>query len=117
MPVLWRVGRGMIFVITKNDIEGFHQWSEAPETVAFLRDQHRHIFNIQCQFEVSHEEREIEIIMQQWAIEDYLKNKYGNPCEFGGMSCESIAKELLQQFNAYEVKVLEDGAGGAIVRR
>ena len=107
----------MIFVLTKNDVEGFHFWKEAPEIVSFLRDKHRHIFNIYCKFEVSHEEREIEIIMQQWEIEDYLKSKYGNPCEFGGMSCESIAREILEAFNAYEVKVLEDGAGGAIVRR
>ena len=107
----------MILILTENNIEGFHQWKEAPEEVKFLRDQHRHIFNIQCQFEVSHEEREIEIIMQQWEIEKYLFNKYGNPCKFGGMSCESIARELLEHFNAYEVKVLEDGAGGAIVRK
>lgn len=107
----------MILILTKNDIEGFHQWTEAPEEVKFLRERHRHIFEIYCQFEVSHEEREIEIIMQQWEIEKYLISKYGKPCEFGGMSCESIAREILESFNAYEVKVLEDGAGGAIVRK
>lgn len=107
----------MILVLTKNNVEGFHKWSEAPEEVAFLRDQHRHIFEITCLFEVSHEEREIEIILQQREIEKYLYIKYGSPCDFGGMSCESIATDLLEYFNAYEVKVLEDGEGGAIVRK
>lgn len=107
----------MILIVTKNEVEGFHAWEQAPEKVAFLRDQHRHVFEIYSQFEVSHEEREIEIIMQQWEIEEYLHNKYGKPCAFGGMSCESIAREILERFNAYEVKVLEDGAGGAIVRK
>lgn len=107
----------MILVLTKNNVEGYHKYEDAPESVAFLKDKHRHIFEITCQFEVSHEDRQIEIIMQQWEIEKYLCEKYGSPCEFGSMSCESIARELLEHFNAYEVKVLEDGAGGAIVRK
>lgn len=106
----------MILIQTKNDIEGFHYWDDAPEQVCFLSDRHRHIFEIYCQFEVSHEDREIEIILMQHEIEKYLYENYRKPCEFGGMSCESIAKEIKQRFNAYEVKVLEDGAGGAIVR-
>lgn len=106
----------MILIQTKNDVEGFHRWEQAPKEVAFLRDTHRHTFEIYCQFEVSHEEREIEIFLKQWEIEQYLNDKYGKPCKFGGMSCESIARELKEKFNAYEVKVLEDGAGGAIVR-
>lgn len=117
MSVLWRVGGSMILVLTKNNIEGFHEWSNAPEKVSFLRNQHRHIFNIYCTFEVTHADRQIEIIMKQWEIEEYLKNKYGSPCLFGGLSCEHIAAELLQKFEAVEVKVLEDEAGGAIVRR
>jgi len=107
----------MILVQTKNFVEGFHEWSKAPKKVLFLRNQHRHIFDITCQFEVTDEDREIELIMQQWEIEKYLYNKYGNPCQFGGMSCEMIAKELLEKFDAHLVQVLEDGAGGAIVRR
>lgn len=107
----------MILVLTKNDVEGYHKWKDAPSEVSFLRSRHRHIFEIYCQFEVTHEEREIEIIMQQWEIEKYLHTKYGSPCEFGVMSCESIAREILEQFDAYEVKVLEDGAGGAVVRK
>lgn len=107
----------MIQVITHNLIEGYHRWKDAPEAVNFLRNWHRHIFHIRCWFEVSHEDREIEIIMKQWEIENFLKEKYGAVCEFGEMSCEAIAREIMNQFGAEEVEVLEDGFGGANVRK
>lgn len=107
----------MIEVITHNLIEGYHRWKDAPESVDFLRSRHRHIFHIRCWFEVSHEDRELEIIMTQWQIEDFLKGRYGAVCEFGEMSCEAIAREIMEYFGATEVEVLEDGFGGAHVRK
>lgn len=107
----------MMFVLTKNVLPGFHKWQGAPDQVSFLRDRHRHEFEIYCQFDVEDADREIEIFIQQAKIENYLQRKYGYPCEFGGMSCEMIAWELLEAFDATEVKVLEDGAGGALVRK
>lgn len=107
----------MIEVITYNQIEGYHRWKDAPEAVSLLRHRHRHIFHIRCWFEVTHEDREYEIIMTQWQIEDFLKKKYGAVCEFDGMSCESIAREIREQFGAAQVEVLEDGYGGANVRK
>lgn len=106
----------MIQAITHNLIEGYHRWDKAPGRVAFLRSRHRHIFHIRCWFEVSHEDRELEIIMTQWQIEDFLKGKYGKVCEFEGMSCEAIAREIMEHFGAVKVEVLEDGFGGACVR-
>ena len=105
----------MIQVITYNKVEGYHRWKDAPEPVDFLRNRHRHIFHIWCWFEVSHEDREIEIIMQQWKIDSFLKEKYGAVCEFGEMSCEAIAGEIMEHFGAEKVEVLEDGDGGAVV--
>ena len=106
-----------MFVITKNLIEGYHKWSDAPYPVEFLRNKHRHVFHVRCWFEVSHHDREIEIIMRQWDIEKFLKENFGEVCEFGGMSCEAIARMIMQKFDAAQVEVLEDGDGGALVRR
>ena len=105
----------MILVTTKNLIEGYHRWPGAPDRVGFLRHRHRHVFHIRCWFEVSHDDREIEIMLQQWQIEDFLKEKFGAVCEFGNMSCEAIAYMIMNQFGAEKVEVLEDGDGGAVV--
>lgn len=101
------------YVLTHNEIEGFHFYPNAPQICDFLAQRHRHVFVIDCLFEVSHNEREIEIITQQREIEKYLKARYGNLCEFGSMSCESIAEELMLNFKAYKVTVKEDNYGGA----
>lgn len=107
-----------VYVITVNEIEGFHHYPDAPIVVSFLRHSHRHIFHIECKFKVSHDNREIEIFMQQYKIEKYLSGIYGNPCRFGSMSCEMIAKELMNEFSDMEeCKVTEDGKGGAAVQR
>ena len=46
-------------IITVNHIEGFHCWPDAPDTLRYLKDRHRHIFVIECNFKVSHDAREI----------------------------------------------------------
>lgn len=103
-------------VITFNAIEGFHFWKDAPAAVGFLKDNHRHMFHVRCFFEVNDLDREVEIILMQREVESYLHGTYGKPCQFGGMSCEMIAEELLVALKASCVEVLEDGEGGAIVR-
>ena len=107
----------MIQIITHNQVEGYHRWKDAPEAVTFLRFRHRHVFHIRCWFDVSHEDREIEIIMKQWEIEKFLKDRYGAVCEFGEMSCEAIARVIMEEFDVAQIEVLEDGYGGAHVRR
>ena len=106
------------FIKTYNAIEGFHKYPNAPEFCAFLANRHRHIFIVECLFSVTHNEREIEIIDTQQRIESYLTDIYGRPCEFRDMSCEQIAEELLLFFgNMVECTVLEDGFGGAILKK
>lgn len=106
------------FVNTYNLIEGFHQYECAPDFCAHLRNKHRHLFEIRCLFEVTNNDREIEIIHQQEEIFLVLENEFNYPCEFGNSSCETIAEFLLTKFNRMvECTVLEDGYGGATLTR
>ena len=105
-------------VITYNQIEGFHQYPNAPEFCKYLEARHRHIFVIRCRFAVTHSNREIEINAMQRTIEEYLYERFNHPCEFGELSCEHIAEVLLSHFaNMDSAEVLEDGYGGASLTR
>lgn len=106
------------FVITHNAVVGFHLYPNAPQFCSYLENKHRHVFVIRCKFQVSHNEREIEINEQQKGIESFLFANYGNPCDFGEMSCESIAQALIENFDQIiECEVLEDNYGGASLTR
>lgn len=112
-------------VLTYNAIEGFHCWPDAPDECKYLASRHRHIFVIRCKVGVTHNERQVEIITRQHEIESYLQTRYfnckgdgANCCDFGNMSCESIAEDLLNRFyDIDEVEVTEDGYGGATLTR
>ncbi len=105
-------------IITYNVIEGIHNYPNAPEVVDFLSYPHRHNFVIRCKAEVSHNNREIEIILLQRKIERKLKQNFGSFCIFKSMSCEDIAEWLLNEFVELNyVEVLEDGYGGAALTR
>lgn len=108
----------MILVITNNRIEGIHYWKEAIPPVEYLKYPHRHIFWIRCKFAVDYDDRDVEIIMTQNEIEEHINTKYGRPADFGSLSCEMIAKEILNNFDkCVSCEVLEDGYGGAEVNR
>lgn len=109
-------------IIVKLQLEGFHYWEDAPEPVEFLRDLHRHIFWFECHKQVSHDDRDIEIILFKRSVMEYLQEKYSerdgiNTLLFQGMSCEMIAKDLLLRFNLSSCTVLEDNENGATVSR
>lgn len=106
----------MYNIIAKNSIRGFHRWENAPERLKFLRHEHRHVFEITCVIPVAHDDRDLEIIETEIAIEDYLMARYGDKhghLHLGTMSCEMLAKELCEKFGCKSVQVLEDGYGGA----
>lgn len=106
------------YVDTYNVVEGFHYYPGAPEFCAYLSARHRHLFVIRCKFEVTHNDREIEINDAQHQIAAKLHEYYGTPCEFCSLSCESIAQFLLNNFESMvECQVLEDGYGGATLTR
>lgn len=112
----------MTTIIVNLQIEALHCWPGAqhilPE-VGFLSNPHRHIFHIECEKEVTHDDRDIEIIMFKKEIINYLYRvsavSLGGILDFGAKSCEMIAKDLVENFDLASCKVLEDGENGARV--
>lgn len=105
-------------VIIQFEIEGFHQYPNAPQEVNFLSDRHRHTFKVKAGYSVKDLNREKEIFIERDYIKEYLTESYGFPCEFGPMSCEMIAKEILtfaQEDGMVWCEVWEENTGGARV--
>lgn len=48
-------------VISYNQVEGFHEYADAPKNCASLNNKHHYFFEIRCKFEVSDNDREIEM--------------------------------------------------------
>ena len=102
------------------EVEGVHCWPECPlEEVAYLRDPHRHVFHIKAFANVSHDDRDIEFIVLKhkilnWFYDGWFDSKL-RLFNFGPMSCEMIAKRLIDEFDLSRCEVSEDGENGAIV--
>lgn len=103
------------YVYCRLEVEGFHYWPKAPDRVGFLAFNHRHMFHIRATIQVDHGDRQEEFILLKRRVETWLDAKYGTPCQFGSMSCEAIARELLEAFGFQFVEVSEDGENGAVV--
>lgn len=109
-------------IVVRLQVEGIHNWPDCPiKEVAFLKYPHRHIFHIECKKEVTHLDRDIEIIQLKRKIVRYLLFNYGvdftdsEGCDFKSKSCEMIAVELLKHFGLNYCQVLEDNENGAEV--
>lgn len=97
--------------------EALHRWPDADKLpdVSFLKHPHRHIFHIRVRVQVQDSNREIEIILFKRKIEDWLYATYQH--DFETRSCEQIAEEILTEFAADEVQVMEDGENGAVLTK
>jgi len=110
------------YIIVRLTVEGLHMWPDAekqiPE-VGYLSNLHRHNFYIELKKHVTEYDRQIEFIAFKRQIKQYLTTKYFdgyyNCLNFNSMSCEMIAKELLDTFKAEYCCVLEDNENGAEV--
>lgn len=103
-------------VITQFEIEGFHHYPNAPKEVEFLSHNHRHTFIIKSGYQVTDLNREKEIFLCRDIVKDYLNEYYGSPCIFENMSCEMIAKEILEfslEDGMIWCEVWEENTGGA----
>lgn len=104
-------------VIVNTTFEGNHCYIDAPEEVCYLRNLHRHIFHVNLEIEVFHDDRELEFIMVRHRVDEFLRN-----VELSiEMSCEQIAKLLVQHLidlygeRCIACQVLEDGENGGKV--
>ena len=114
-------------IIVTLEIEGIHRWPDAEKelpSVAFLSNPHRHMFHIKAEKVVEHNDREVEIIMFKRHMESTIRTKYRDTtvgdgwrqvCQFGSRSCETLAKEFIEEFTLVSCEVLEDGENGAKV--
>ena len=101
-------------IVVRLQYEATHSWPECPiEAVKFLKDPHRHIFHIKAYKDVSHSDREIEIIIFKREIMFHLDMNFKG--DFGTRSCEDIALYLINEFSLSSCEVLEDGENGARV--
>ncbi len=109
----------MCIVITLQ-VEGIHRWAACPiPEVSFLKNFHRHIFHINMVKEVSHDDRDVEIIQLKRAVLKDLNEKFYNEDEnclfLDDWSCERLCAYLIEKFGCIVVKVLEDNENGAMV--
>lgn len=105
-------------VIAQFEIDGFHSYPNPPKEVEFLKNHHRHTFIVKTEYSVEDLNREKEIFIEREKIRDILIEWYGYPCNFGHMSCEMIAKEILTDFQSdgmVSCEVWEEKTGGARV--
>lgn len=119
-----RKGKSAMRVVVKTSYEGVHCWPEAPEEVKFLRDPHRHVFEIEVKLQVFHDDREIEFIMLKHKINKWLdayKDDNG-VWQMGRMSCEQVALQVIKMLEReygknrwIVVSVYEDGENGCMV--
>lgn len=103
-------------VVIKTQFTAVHRWSDCPiESVAFLRNPHRHVFYVTMKFDTM-SDREIEFIDMKDKVNWHLRNNYDGR-DLGTSSCETIASELLKTFDAEYVSVFEDNENGAEVTK
>lgn len=104
-------------VIVNTTFEGTHQYVDAPQEVSYLRVPHRHIFHVNVEIQVFHDDRELEFIMIKHRLDEFLRNE-----GFSLMtSCEQYAKHiiefLIEKYGERQIccQVLEDGENGGKV--
>lgn len=109
-------------VTAKFRFEGIHHWPDAPDSVEFLREWHRHVFHVEGEISVSHENREVEFItlanqMKIFLIGLFSQANFPGVLNLGYSSCETIARILANEFELSRCYVSEDGENGATVYR
>lgn len=112
----------MTKLIITQQVSGFHRWLDAKGTREYLRYPHRHLFTIRVEFKVNQLDRELEFHDMQFMLLEYIANTWpqaepGHEVQFGQMSCEQIARAIMDELDVapVAVEVWEDGENGARV--
>lgn len=105
----------MYQVVVKTSFVGFHYWKEAPDSVSFLRETHRHVFHVKLFKEVTDPNRGIEFITLKRGVDRHLRDFWEE--RTFRYACEQIAYRLAGVFDAYRVEVWEDDENGGIWER
>lgn len=105
-------------IIVTTQFVAIHKWNEAPKEVSFLKNPHRHIFHVEVELPVNHDDRELEYFMVIKVVEDIIE-KFDNEW-IKTKSCEHIAMELCTKLCSHykrscSVKVTEDNENGSRV--
>jgi hypothetical protein len=108
------------YIYVSTDFTGFHCWPEAPDSVAFLRQIHRHKFGVMVTAQVTHNDRQLEFFTLQGEVKAsvtrlmlLLRKNSSYSCE---MMAEHIGKELTELgILIKSVEVNEDRENGAFV--
>lgn len=106
-------------IIVRTQKEGIHCYPNAPKEVEFLKSPHRHMFHIEAEIQVFHDDRELEFIIVKRDLDNWLQ------LNVDYKSCEMIAKDILDYLHSRwdcsdrytRVDVFEDGENGARVVR
>lgn len=84
------------YVTVRGEYEGFHKYDNAPESVAFLRNEHRHLFKWSATIEVFHDDRDLEFFITKREIEIQFKYWLGCKSWRDLGSCEMQARQLFE---------------------
>lgn len=110
-----------VFVTTQ--LVGFHRWPDAPSSVSYLSNLHRHLFKVRLEVSVEHEDREIEYHTILTQLDDFVHTYLANHWDVS-WSCEAIASimiswvaDLYPGRDLYRCTVSEDGENGSTVER
>lgn len=110
------------FIYVTFQREGIHKYPEAATDpnladVAFLANEHRHIFHFNVAIEVFHNNRDIEFIQ----FKRWLESLYQSKLELNFKSCEMISDELYEiiasRYPGRDIKITvsEDNENGATI--
>lgn len=112
-------------IIVKTQLEALHQWGNIPleHPSQYLKNSHRHLFQIELRFHVTHSDRDIEFIAFKQKVDHFIKNYFirdpqSDLINLRNYSCEMLGNLLIQNYQpdgCYWVQVLEDGEMGSIV--